>query len=171
MKRTLLLIQRRLFFVTFISFAITPVIGYATASLFGMVEPATLLTGNSGVILIALYSGLVLWCAMHFKGFLLPIIKWKLHHPENNFLPEELNDLLQSFGSRYWMFFLLYLLTIPTIHHWLLLSTGQVVSASMLLQFILLQLRLFLLKYQANLTSHILPHLPHPINLQENKLY
>lgn len=145
MKRALLLIQRRLFLVTFVSFALTPVIGYATASFFNMVELKSLLTGNSGVVLIAIYSGLLLWCAIHFKSFLKPIINWKIRHPDNNYLPEELNAQLQSFSSRYWMFFLLSVLTLPTIHHWFLQSAGQTVSVSSLLQFILLQLTITIL--------------------------
>lgn len=145
MKQALLLIQRRLFFVTLVSFALTPIIGYATASFFNMAELQVLFTGNSGFVLIAIYSSLLLWCAVNFKNFLQPVIKWKLHHPDDNFLPEDLNAQLQSFGSRYWMFFLLFVLTIPTIHHWFLQSAGQPVSVSSLLQFILLQLTIAIL--------------------------
>jgi len=145
MKQALLLIQRRLFLVTLISFALTPVIGYVTASFFNMAELKTLFTGSTGLTLIAIYSSLLLWCAVHFKTFLQPVIKWKLKHPDEHYLPEDLNTQLQSFGSRYWMFFLLYVLTIPTIHHWFLLSAGQAVSASSLLQFMLLQLTITIL--------------------------
>jgi len=145
MKRALLLIQRRLFIVTFVSFALAPVIGYATASFFDMVELKSLFTGNSGFILIAIYSILLLWNAIHFKHFLQPIIKWKLQHPDNNFLPEELSAQQQSFGSRYWMFFLLYVLTIPTIHHLFIQSSGQAVAVGALLQFMLLQLTIAIL--------------------------
>ncbi|MCK4865400.1 MAG: EAL domain-containing protein [Gammaproteobacteria bacterium] len=145
MKQELLLIQQRLFIVTFVSFALTPVIGYATASFFDMVELKNLFTGNSGFILIAIYSSLLLWNVIHFKHFLQPIIKWKLQHPDNNFLPEELSAQQQSFGSRYWMFFLLYVLTIPTIHHWFIQSSGQAVSVESLLQFMLLQLTIAIL--------------------------
>lgn len=140
MKQLLKSIQRRLFFVTFFSFALTPIIGYGTASFFNMVELKSLLTGNSGLILIGTYSGLLLWCIAHFRHFLQPVIKWKLRHPDNNFLPEDLIIHLQSFSSRYWMFFLLYVLSIPTIHHWLLHASGEVVDVSVLLDFILLQL-------------------------------
>ena len=145
MKHALLLIQRRLFFVTLVSFAITPIIGYATASFFNMAELQVLFTGNSGFVLIAIYSSLLLWCAVNFKSFLQPVIKWKLHHPDDTFLPEHLNAQLQSYSSRYWMFFLLFVLTIPTIHHWFLQSAGQPVSVSSLLQFILLQLTIAIL--------------------------
>ena len=145
MKQALLLIQRRLFIVTLVSFALTPIIGYGTASFFNMAELQSLFTGNSGIILIAIYSSLLLWCAINFKGFLQPVIKWKLHHPDDNFLPDDLNTQLQSFSSRYWMFFLLYVLTIPTIHHWLLQSAGQTVSVSSMLQFMLLQLTIAIL--------------------------
>ena len=145
MKQALLLIQRRLFFVTLISFALTPIVGYATASFFNMAELNFLFTGNSGFILIAIYSSLLLWCAIHFKNFLQPVIKWKVRHPDNTFLPSDLNAQLQSFGSRYWMFFLLYVLTIPTIHHWFLQASNQTVSVSSLLQFILLQLTIAIL--------------------------
>jgi diguanylate cyclase (GGDEF)-like protein/PAS domain S-box-containing protein len=140
MKKALLLIQRRLFIVTLASFALTPIIGYATASIFNMVELKTLLTGESGIVLIAMYCGLLLWCTVHFRHFLQPVIKWKLQHPDNNFLPEDLNTLLQSFGNRYWMFFLLYVLSIPTAHHLLLQRSGELVSPTTLLHFILLQL-------------------------------
>ena len=145
MKQALLLIQRRLFFVTLISFALTPIIGYATASFFNMAELKFLFTGDSGLILIAVYSSLLLWCAIHFKSFLQPIINWKVRHPDETFLPSDLNAQLHSFGSRYWMFFLLYVLTIPTIHHWFLQAANQTVSVSSLLQFILLQLTIAIL--------------------------
>lgn len=145
MKQALLLIQRRLFFVTLVSFGLTPPIGYATANFFNMVELKTLFIGNAGATLIALYAGILLWCAFHFRTFLQPIIKWKLQHPDENYLPDELNEQLQSFSSRYWMFFLLYILTLPTIHHWFLQSAGQAVSVSSLLQFMLLQLTISIL--------------------------
>ncbi|MDH5599743.1 MAG: EAL domain-containing protein [Gammaproteobacteria bacterium] len=145
MKQAFLLIQRRLIIVTLVSFALTPVIGYATASFFNTVELNSLFTGNSGLALIAIYSSLLLWCAIHFKHFLRPVIKWKLQHPDNHYLPEELSLLLQSFGNRYWMFFLLYVLTIPTVHHWFLQSAGITVTVTALLQFILLQLTISIL--------------------------
>jgi len=145
MKKILLLIQRRLFIVTLISFMLTPVMGYATAAFFQMIHVESLFTGNSAVVLIGIYSALLLWCAVHFKGFLQPVIKWKLKHPDNNILPSDLNAQLQSFSSRYWMFFLLYVLTIPTIHHWFIQAAGQPVSAAMLLEFMLLQLTIAIL--------------------------
>ncbi len=145
MKQALLLIQRRLFLVTLLSFALTPVIGYSIASFFNMVELKTLFSGTSGLTLIAIYASLLLWCTVHFKNFLQPIIRWKLHHPDDQYLPDAFNAQLQSFGSRYWMFFLLYVLTIPTIHHWFLQSAGEAVSASSLLQFMLLQLTIAIL--------------------------
>ena len=145
MKQALLQIQRRLFIVTLFSFTLTPIIGYATASFFNMVDPAMLFTGTSGFSLIAIYCGLLLWCGIHFRHYLQPVIKWKLQHPDNNFLPEELSVHLKSFSNRYWMFFLLYVLSIPTIHHWFLQSAGVPVTVSALLQFILLQLTISIL--------------------------
>lgn len=145
MKQALLQIQRRLFIVTLLSFALTPVIGYTTAGFFDMAELKSLLTGDSGIVLIAIYSSLLLWCAIHFKNFLQPVIKWKLQHPDDNFLPDDLSAQLQSFGNRYWMFFLLYVLTIPTVHHWFLQASGQIVSVSGLLEFMLIQLTITIL--------------------------
>ena len=145
MKHALLRIQRRLYLATVISFALTPLIGYATAGFFNMAMLQTIFSGNSGTALIAIYVGLLLWCAIHFKHFLQPVIKWKLQHPDHSIFPADLNAQLQSFGSRYWMFFLLYVLTIPTIHHWFLQSSGHAVSVSSLLQFILLQLTVAIL--------------------------
>lgn len=145
MKQALLLIQRRLFLVTLLSFALTPVIGYSIASFFEMVELKTLFSSTSGLTLFTIYASLLLWCTVHFKNFLQPIIKWKLHHPDDQYLPDTFNAQLQSFGSRYWMFFLLYVLTIPTIHHWFLQSAGEAVTASSLLQFMLLQLTITIL--------------------------
>ena len=145
MKQALLKVQRRLLIVTLLSFALTPVIGYTTATFFNMVDIQTLLTGNSGFILIGIYSCLLIWCATHFKHFLQPVIKWKLQHPDENVLPNDLNLHLQSFSSSYWSFFLLYVLTIPTIHHWFLHSAGEAISVSILLQFMLLQLTIAIL--------------------------
>lgn len=145
MKQALLIIQRRLFVVTLISFALTPIIGYTTASFFNMVNPVILFSGNTGFALLALYSSLMFWCAVHFRSFLQPVINWKLRHPDSHYLPEELNTLVHSFGSRYWLFFLVYVLTLPTVHHWFLQSAGHTVSVSSLLQFILLQLTIAIL--------------------------
>ena len=145
MKQALLLIQRRLFFVTLISFALAPIIGYATASFFNMAKLQHLFTGNSGVILIGIYCALLLWCTFHFKNYLQPIIKWKKKHPDNTFLPEGLDSHLHCFGNHYWMFFLLYVLTIPTVHHWFLQSSGQFVTVASMLQFMLLQLTIAIL--------------------------
>ena len=145
MEQALLRIQRRLFIVTLLSFALTPVIGYTVAGFFNVIELKNLFSDNSAIILIAIYISLLFWCAIHFKTFLQPLIKWKSQHPENNFLPEDLSVQLQSFGSRYWMFFLLYVLTIPTVHHWLLQSGGETVSVSSLLEFMLVQLTIAIL--------------------------
>lgn len=145
MKQALLQIQHRLFFVTFVSFAITPVIGYAIAAFFNMVDITLLFTGTPAVILIGIYASLLTWCAVHFNNFLQPVIKWKLKHPDDSILPAELNQQLHSFSSSYWLFYLLFVLTIPTVHHWFLQSTGQAVSVSALLQFMLLQLTITIL--------------------------
>ncbi|MDH5369472.1 MAG: hypothetical protein OEW99_05580 [Gammaproteobacteria bacterium] len=54
MKQALLLLQRRLFFVALVCFSLTPVIGYATASFFNMIEINNLFTGKSSLILLSM---------------------------------------------------------------------------------------------------------------------
>ncbi len=133
-------LQRQLALITGISFALTPVLGYAVAHFYGMVDVIALFHGNIGYTLLAGYALLVLWVITHFYQFLAPIIKWHTQHPYGSPLPDRLNRQLTTFGSTYWSFFLVYVLTLPTIQYWAVFITPPTGLAMSLINFMLLQL-------------------------------
>lgn len=140
MKQALLRAHRHILLVTTLSFAVTPIVGYAVAIFFDMVDPMLLLHSRASTIIFSLYTGLILWCFFHFKQFLYPVMEWKQQHPEDTALPEELNLHLKSFSSNYWSFYLIYVLIIPTVHHWFAQHSLDGMLLTSLLQFMLLQL-------------------------------
>ena len=133
MSQALSRIQKRLLLVTTTSLALSPLFAYTTASIFGMFEPR-LLFSTSGIYLIATYSSLLAWCAVHFTNFTKPVIAWHDAHASSRHLPESLCRHLHSFSNRYWGFFLLAVIILPTIQY-----LSGVTSVS-LLQSMLLQL-------------------------------
>lgn len=117
MSQALSRIQKRLLLVTTISLALGPLMTYAAASIFGMLEPATLFLSRTGFYLLAAYIALLALCAVHFAGFTRPVIEWHNAHVNSRHLPESLCRHLRSFSSRYWCFFLVAVIVLPTIQH------------------------------------------------------
>jgi diguanylate cyclase (GGDEF)-like protein/PAS domain S-box-containing protein len=140
MEKVVAGVQRRLAFITGVSFALTPVLGYAVAHFYGMIDAVALFHGNLGYTLLAVYALLVLWVVTHFYQSLTPIRVWHAQHAYGSPLPERLNRQLIAFGRSYWAFYLLYVLTLPTIHYWALLPSTQTELAIGLISFMLLQL-------------------------------
>ena len=140
MGRALTQIQARLVLVASISFALTPLVGYSIATMFGMVQLADLLTLKTGLPLIGAYLGLVAWVAWHFHAFTRPLINWHTEHPYGQNTPEHLNRHVKSFTGNYWSFYLIALFALPVIQHWTSTSTGNTASASGLLNIMLLNL-------------------------------
>lgn len=132
--------QLHLALVATISFALSPIIGYSIAGVFGMVDPAALLSHQVAAYLIPTYLLLVVWAGWHFYRFSKPVIDWHHAHPDNLNPPERLNHHLSSFTTNYWSFFLIAILLLPTLQHWGGMATNASNPAYGLLEFMLLHL-------------------------------
>ena len=140
MEHTLSSLKKRLLLLATVSFALTPVLGYAVAVGFGMIDSAALFVWPGGFLLIAASLLLLLGQAVHFMRYLNPITRWLEQHPDHPTLPEIFNRRLNNFSDNYWGVFLIYALSVPTIQHWYGLYPQGATAYISLLQFILLQL-------------------------------
>ena len=140
MGRALTQIQARLVLVASISFALTPLVGYSVATMFGMVNVADLLTLKTGLPLIGTYLVLVAWVAWHFHAFTRTLINWHADHPYGQNTPEHLNRHLKSFTGNYWSFYLIAIFALPVIQYWIGNSISNAGIATDLLNIMLLNL-------------------------------
>ncbi|MBI3560909.1 MAG: EAL domain-containing protein [Gammaproteobacteria bacterium] len=115
MDQCFLRLQRRLAVITALSFALTPVVGYAIADLFHMVDVARLLHSPLGILVVGAHLLLGAGVAASFYRFSLPLQLWHHTHGFGNPLPDGLQQRLQSFTTRYWSFYLVYVLLISTL--------------------------------------------------------
>jgi diguanylate cyclase (GGDEF)-like protein/PAS domain S-box-containing protein len=137
MGRALTQLQARLVLVTSISIALAPIIGFAVAILFDIVQLADLNTLNSGIPLLITYFALVAWVAWHFQAFTRPLINWHMDHPYGQNTPDLLSRHLKSFTSNYWSFYLVAVCALPAIYYWTVPNNSVSVG---LLEFMLLNL-------------------------------
>ena len=140
MSQALTRIQTRLALVTTISFALTPLIAYITASYFGMVELSNLFTTTAGLYITVTYMLLLTWVGWHFSRFTKPVLEWHADHPYSASLPESLSEHLRGFTTNYWSFYLIAILALPTIQHLGGYSNINTGPADSLLQTMLLHL-------------------------------
>lgn len=140
MGHTIPRLQVRLAIITALSFTLMTFAGYSVAIFFDMIEPVQLFTDVAGGILFSASAVLLLWLTWYHFWFLKPIAAWHAEHPYGSSLPESLSRHLKSFSSGYWSFYLLHVLAISTLLHWLGLHTATSSMSDSLLQFMLLQL-------------------------------
>ncbi len=140
MGRALTQIQARLVLVTSISFALSPLVGYSAAIMFGIVEPADLLALYTALPMLGAYLALLTWAALHFHGFTRPLINWQSEHPYGYNTPEHLNRHVKSFTRSYWSFYLLAIFILPVIHYWTTTASYSSAAAIDLLNLMLMNL-------------------------------
>ena len=140
MAQALSRIQLRLALVSTISFALAPIIGYAVAAFFGMVELPSFLASRTGIYISICYLVLCAWVAWHFYRFTNPVIDWHAEHPYIQHSPESLQRHLSGFTTNYWSFFLIAVLVLPTIQQWSGTGANAPHTAFGLLEFMLLHL-------------------------------
>lgn len=140
MAQALSRIQLRLALVTTISFTLAPLIGYAVAAFFGMVDIMSIMNSRAGLYISILYFSLCLWVAWYFKQFPRPAIDWHAEHPYAQNLPEKLQSHLSGFTTSYWSFFLIAVLILPTVQQWNGVGVQSLNPAHGLLEFMLLHL-------------------------------
>lgn len=154
-------IQTRIALVAFVSFALTPICGYAVAAYFGMVELNDLMQANTGLPLLAVYVILLAWVRWHFYNFTRPLIDWHVEHHSGQPLPDHLNRHLRTFTSRYWSFFLIAAVLLPTVQFWVPNNSVSSSDSASLLEFMLMNLVIAIYigmpgyLYSLNLLGHL----------------
>ncbi len=157
-------IQTRLALVAFVSFALTPICGYAVAIFFGMVEPSHLLQAKTGLTLLTVYLILVIWVSRHFYVFTRPLTNWRVEHDNSLPLPDNLNRHLRTFTASYWSFYLIAVLLLPAVQFWTTDKSLHPTEAS-LLEFMLMNLVIAIYVgmpgylYSLNLLGHLTRHI------------
>lgn len=133
-------IQRRLAITTSLSFAAAPIIGYGIAGLFRMVEIDTMLNTPACLILLAIHMTLTAAVAKYFYQFPQRYLQWQVQHGYGKSLPESLQRPMTGFTTRYWTFFLVGILILPTVRHGLIFTGMSTALVASWLNFTLLQL-------------------------------
>jgi len=159
MGRALTQIQARLVLVTLISIALTPLVAYSVAGMFGVVRLQDLITLNTVVPMLAMYLGLLAWVSWYYSSFTRRLINWHAEHPYGQNTPEQLNKHLKSFTRKYWSFYLVTICALPLIHYWTVNSAIE--EAVSLLELMLLNLVIAIFigmpgyLYSLNLLGHL----------------
>jgi diguanylate cyclase (GGDEF)-like protein/PAS domain S-box-containing protein len=107
---------RRFNFWIGVGFALTPVLGFGTAVLFGLIEIRELQRALASGILPGFLILLLTWTLVHFRKFLAPLLAWVTRHPEGVATPPRLYRRFSGFSRDYWGLFLIYALATPTLY-------------------------------------------------------
>ena len=141
MGQTLSSIQSRLSLIAASSIALSSIIAYGVAILFGMVDIHALFQTADMFFLLAAYLSLVGGVAWYFTRFTQPFLDWHAENPDGLSLPEALSLRLQGFSTRYWSCFLLAVLVLSTVQYGqAVMSASAQPLSTPLLHFMLLQL-------------------------------
>ena len=140
MGHALSFIQSRLTLTAASSLALAPILAYAVAIAFGMIDAQELLQTPGLYYLLAAYAALVSWVGWYFHRFLRPLTAWHAENPEAPSLPSGISEQIQGFTTSYWSFYLVAVLVLPALQHWHGLVTTSAQTATSLLQFMLLHL-------------------------------
>lgn len=109
-------IARRILYLLLATFALTPIVATYTTIHLNLLSPADYLTWPIGPLLIAIYLLLLGWMYFHFRHALLDNepLSTSTKPSQNN----SINQRLYGFTDRYWSFFMIYTLIVPTVQHW-----------------------------------------------------
>jgi len=140
MLQSLVRLRNRLTVVTLFCFMFTPVIAYGIGYVFGVPVDYKFFLTPMGNVVLGLFGVLATWAGLYSYRFFNPVFDWLEEKQKTKTIPESLSNHIQAFGTNYWLFYLLYILLIPTVHYWFSLSPVVQTPATGLLQFILLHL-------------------------------
>ncbi|MEJ2359951.1 MAG: EAL domain-containing protein [Gammaproteobacteria bacterium] len=138
MGQTLSSIQFRLSWISAVSIALTPILAYAVAILFGITSAHALFEAPRYLLLFTVYLGIVAGGAWYFSRFTQPFLDWHAQNHEGLSLPAGLSDRLQTFSSRYWMLVLAGVLLFPVLQYAPALLENPAVVFTRFLHFTLL---------------------------------
>lgn len=129
---------KRIFYLLLASFALTPVVASYTTIQLNLLEPRDYLQWPVGMLLAAIYFSLLAWMYLHFRHSLL--VDESALASTNSGRRHNINQRLYGFADRYWSFFMIYTLIVPTIQHWFGQSITNDPTYVSLLRYILLLL-------------------------------
>jgi diguanylate cyclase (GGDEF)-like protein/PAS domain S-box-containing protein len=117
---------------------LAPLVGLASALLFGLIDPADLDSPRTPAILGAFVATSALWALFYFSRYFSPLSDWVGRRPGAE-LPTRQQRRIARFSRDYWSFFLLYALATPAL---LFVAIGKPIGSGLgqFLQLVLLQL-------------------------------
>ena len=117
---------------------LAPLVGLASALLFGLIGPGDLLNHRTPLILAGFVAASALWALFYFSNYFSPLSDWSGRRP-GAALPTRQQHRLAGFSRDYWSFFLLYALATPAL---LFVAIGKSIGGELgqFLQLVLLQL-------------------------------
>jgi diguanylate cyclase (GGDEF)-like protein/PAS domain S-box-containing protein len=117
---------------------LAPLVGLASALLFGLIGPGDLHSPRTPIILGAFVAASALWALFYFSSYFSPLSDWIGRRP-GAALPARQQRRLARFSRDYWSFFLLYALATPAL---LFVAIGKPIGGELgqFLQLALLQL-------------------------------
>ena len=139
MEKPLRDLRKQLTLLTVVGWAIAPLTAYVIALFYGMLHLESFAQPKS-LLLIATYLLLMGWVISHFYHFLTPLQSWLKCQPYGGNLPDSLIQHIKAFTGNYWSFHLLAIFLLPTLQHWLGLTSTSLAPTYSLLNLMLLQL-------------------------------
>ena len=104
----------------FLGFLLTPLVGFGTATLFGVIQPWQLNQIVTAGIVPAFTICLVFFALFQVQRLITPLISWVLQNPEGGHAPAHLHRRLQKFSSTFWGLMALHVLVNPLLAFWTL---------------------------------------------------
>ncbi len=139
MLQSLVKLRNNLTLVVLLSFLLTPVITYSFIEIINLRTSFHFFQTTAGLAVPGIFTLLSLWIGVYTYRFLNPVFALLKNDSTNSPAPDAIRRHMQAFGTNYWLFFLLYVLLIPTVHHWVMGATSAA-TPNDLMQFILLHL-------------------------------
>ena len=124
----------------FLGFLITPVIGFAAAVLFGVLQAWQLQLILAGGIVPVFSVSLVFFSLFQLQRLITPLTTWALQNPQGGNAPNHLHRLVNRYSRSFWSLMAVHVLVSPLLVFWSLDGGINSENRLPLLHFALLQL-------------------------------
>jgi diguanylate cyclase (GGDEF)-like protein/PAS domain S-box-containing protein len=104
----------------FLGFLMTPLAGFGTASLFGILSTAQLQQLLAGGVVPAFAVALVFLSLFQMQRLVTPLVSWVLANPEGGTVPGQLHQLSHRYSRDFWALLALYAVVSPLLVFWML---------------------------------------------------
>jgi diguanylate cyclase (GGDEF)-like protein/PAS domain S-box-containing protein len=132
-------IGARFSILLFLGFVLTPVAGFSTAVLFGVISPGQLQQVLAVGVLPAFSIFLIFFSLFQTQRLITPLTTWALQNPGGGNTPAQLHRQVQRFSRDFWGLMALHVLISPLLVFWSLDGGISTSNAFNFIHFLLLQ--------------------------------